>query len=470
MRKDGLRVGLVGLGMVTMFLIFQNLQVVAIAGDVPDNLALHGTASVLSVHEGAPAKDAGKLNDGLYGAANSWLGGLSDYTDPAINKHYPHVDSWWTQIDLGKVEEISAVAFGGESNGGAGFIIAAAGSLSQDKARADYVCDGIDDDVEIQAAINALPDTEPKNHEGTGGGRVLLSAGTFNIGATIKFHDKTVHLTGSGKDSTILNLQKGVNDDMLLVGTGQYQAIPPGSIAHMNLNGNSRFQSKGSGIRVKSGDMMAIESVGIYDFKENGIFLEGASPNVRPCLGRIENSRIGGNKKDGIYAGPGQEGWIIRGNWINDNGTIGERFHGIHLRAIHGKVEGPAGGTGSHIISNNVLWQNKWNQIYVDGGGHGGADIIISNNVILSSPYENIKISNGSHLILITGNTLHSASEAGIGKAPHITIEDSSFCVISNNAISSPSSGVLSQAVETEKRGEVEPMSVSGILVEKGGS
>ena len=44
------------------------------------------------------------------------------------------------------------------------------------KGRADYVCDGTADDVEIQAAIDALP---------SGGGRVVLSEGTYIISSTI---------------------------------------------------------------------------------------------------------------------------------------------------------------------------------------------------------------------------------------------------------------------------------------------
>ena len=49
-------------------------------------------------------------------------------------------------------------------------VVAASNSL--DKYRADYVCDGTDDNVEIQNAINALP---------AGGGRVLLLEGTYNF-------------------------------------------------------------------------------------------------------------------------------------------------------------------------------------------------------------------------------------------------------------------------------------------------
>lgn len=49
-------------------------------------------------------------------------------------------------------------------------VVAASDSSAKSKAQADYVCDGIDDQVEIQAAINALPDA---------GGKILLLEGRY---------------------------------------------------------------------------------------------------------------------------------------------------------------------------------------------------------------------------------------------------------------------------------------------------
>ena len=349
--------------------------------------------------------------------------------------------------------------------------IAASNSLPQSKANATYVCDGVDDNVEIQAAIDSLPETK----EDTGGGSIQLLEGTFNIGATIKFYDKAVSLIGTGRYSTTLMFQNKANDDMLLIGTGAKHGMPPGRLAHLTLNGNSRFQTKGSGIWMKSGDMMVIEDVRIYDFKENGILLKGVSPSIRPSVGSIENCRIEYNKKNGIYIGPGSEGWIIRGNWIGDNGTLGEPYHGIFIQAVHGvpaEAKQPGGASNAHIIANNLIWQNECTQICIDGGGHGGAHIVISDNVILSSPYENIKIYDGTHLVTITGNNIMSASESGIGAAPHITLSKASHVVVSNNAFASPSRGLASAAMikAGSKAGEVPIPAPTAILIEEKGS
>lgn len=72
-------------------------------------------------------------------------------------------------------------------------VVAASNASAKSKSQADYVCDGTNDQVEIQAAIDALP---------TGGGKVLLSEGTYDITALVTLPSYTA-LEGEGP-STIL--------------------------------------------------------------------------------------------------------------------------------------------------------------------------------------------------------------------------------------------------------------------------
>ena len=58
----------------------------------------------------------------------------------------------------------------------------------------DYLCDGTADDVEINAAIQALP---------AKGGEVVILDGTYNITATIAMNKDNTKLSGNGA-STIL--------------------------------------------------------------------------------------------------------------------------------------------------------------------------------------------------------------------------------------------------------------------------
>ncbi|MEU6543898.1 glycosyl hydrolase family 28-related protein [Streptomyces sp. NPDC046859] len=99
---------------------------------------------------------------------------------------------------------------GGGSKGlaGARYVVASNASAAE-KARGDYVCDGIADQVQIQQAIDAA--------QAEGGGIVQLSPGNFNISATITVNGtldendpKTVTLRGCGQQVTELTVASGV--------------------------------------------------------------------------------------------------------------------------------------------------------------------------------------------------------------------------------------------------------------------
>ncbi|GLI46048.1 hypothetical protein MBOURGENBZM_08400 [Methanoculleus bourgensis] len=81
-----------------------------------------------------------------------------------------------------------------ESENPATLTVAASDSTELSKTQADYVCDGVDDQAEIQAALAALPE----------GGMVVLSDGTFNCAGVIAPAAGTT-LSGQGPDATILS-------------------------------------------------------------------------------------------------------------------------------------------------------------------------------------------------------------------------------------------------------------------------
>ena len=87
-----------------------------------------------------------------------------------------------------KREEPAAASGGGGP--GPTVMVAASDASDASKARADYQCDGSDDEVQIQAAYD---DT---------GGRVLLSEGTFSVSPGTGF--TTVGLSGAGPLLTII--------------------------------------------------------------------------------------------------------------------------------------------------------------------------------------------------------------------------------------------------------------------------
>ena len=75
-------------------------------------------------------------------------------------------------------------------------VVASSTASDLQKAQADYVCDGVADDVEIQAAINALP---------AAGGSVFLTDGTFYLTATLSRAINGVTLMGQGLATRLQN-------------------------------------------------------------------------------------------------------------------------------------------------------------------------------------------------------------------------------------------------------------------------
>ncbi|MDD1676942.1 MAG: GPI anchored serine-threonine rich family protein [Methanomicrobiales archaeon] len=94
---------------------------------------------------------------------------------------------------------------------GAATIVAAKDSSSTWKAQAKYICDGVNDQVEINAALSALPS----------GGTVILASGKFNLASPVRPKSHTT-LEGQGKDATILNF---VSEDSVSLGNSGYITI-----------------------------------------------------------------------------------------------------------------------------------------------------------------------------------------------------------------------------------------------------
>ena len=86
-----------------------------------------------------------------------------------------------------------APASAAESATPATLTVAANDSTELSKNQADYVCDGVNDQAEIQAALAALPE----------GGMVVLTEGTFNCAGVIAPAAGTT-LSGQGPDATNL--------------------------------------------------------------------------------------------------------------------------------------------------------------------------------------------------------------------------------------------------------------------------
>lgn len=215
------------------------------------------------------------------------------------------------------------------------YVVAANDAPQHVRAQADYVCDGTADDVEIQAAITALP---------TNGGTVHLSQGTFNIATNLLVKSYTI-LEGEG-DTTVIVQNVAANYDP--INSGNYPASGNGDytvLRNFKLDGK-RATVTGSGTIVWYGGTHPIfENLHLVDMYGTGILL-------RTCTrALIKNNHIDNAKADGIAIYDGSNLCIISGNIVeNCDGSYGIQVLGIE---VAGQAE-----TASCIIANNISRAN----------------------------------------------------------------------------------------------------------------
>lgn len=111
-------------------------------------------------------------------------------------------------------------------------------AASTSQYQADYRCDGTADQVEIQAAIDAV--------KAAGGGTVLLTAGTFHIAASVVMNG-----TGDPDTSVMVALRGAGNYSTKLVGASGVHVITISQIARVHIS-DLGIEMAGSGDGIRS--------------------------------------------------------------------------------------------------------------------------------------------------------------------------------------------------------------------------
>lgn len=212
--------------------------------------------------------------------------------------------------------------------------VASLNTSQQEKDSADYVCDGVDDDVEIQSAIDDLYNGD--------GGLVRLSKGTFHCRNMILKSDpyginKRVDIKGMGAVSTNVSLQSGSNCDVF-DGDGSVPYVTC-MLRDLSINGNSANQTSGNGIDI-TGVRLTLENVSIAYCWGKGIYGNGAI------------------RQGGLWAYNVHIGCCPYGIYL-------ESYYGVHLNDV--SIEG---------------YSPPFSDFYKYGYYHSGGELFASNLVI----------------------------------------------------------------------------------------
>jgi hypothetical protein len=223
--------------------------------------------------------------------------------------------------------------------------------------KGDYICDGVADEAQIGSAITAL--------SAQGGGRLHLSAGTFNVSAPINLANN-VSIVGQGIGNTIIKQQNSIQDNVIFGGT-----VSNFLLQDFSIDGNKANNATGdNGIVLYSCGSANIFRVSAYNNKLKGIALSDANTDIV-----ISNCETYLNDQDGIGVASGTatlanrisivdnyshdntlygiglivpsasylqtQNLTVMGNRLKDNGTYGiEVFGAKGARIIGNHIEG----------------------------------------------------------------------------------------------------------------------------------
>lgn len=251
-------------------------------------------------------------------------------------------------------------------------VVAATGCTSKQKADADFVCDGTDDNVQLQAAIDAVA---------ASGGRVRMAGPLFTLGARLNVNNSGVALIGDGRRLTTLKLADGANDNVIRIGSAA--ALNGPELRGFSIDGNILQQNDGASINERAGvwadgtvggkinDLIA-EDLYVTACRGPGMVLDGVSGSeiVRPSLRDVlllANGVGGVNPVDGVHLGYAQDVQLERVSSQLNTDT------GIALDYVTGAIETQCVCRGNTSNQFTVARQSKY--VSILGGVADGLDL-----------------------------------------------------------------------------------------------
>ena len=308
-----------------------------------------------------------------------------------------------------------------------------------------YVCDGTADDVQINAAIAAVV--------ALGGGKVTLSAGTFNLSDSLAWAANYMTLEGQGY-STILYLAAGVDKDVITItAPGAQDSAYYNTLRDFKIDGRKASNSAGHGINALLYNG-TIERVWVRQTAEDAIRLgDGVNNMVGQRLSNLIIHNAGGY---GIYMREGSADSKILRSTVYASGKSGIAIEagsvtvlGCHSTSNteHGLTVGVSvGGIARLIAVGSHFMGNHKNGLYVYGASSFtiNSNQFWTNDVDVTGLYSDIYFAGASPLYMqngsIVSNVFNGDSTStyniyfGENPATHtrLVIKDNVF----NNAVS----------------------------------
>ena len=285
----------------------------------------------------------------------------------------------------------------------------------------DYLCDGTADEVEINAAIQALRST---------GGEVVLLDGQYNLAGAIIVDKDNVTLTGNGANTKLIRGFTSTSDipAMIFVNAdyctirnlyldgmnGNYtdsnqNGICTGSsVQYAMIEGNTIISCAGAGVRIQYNNNNVIKN--LFRFDEYAIRVYNGSKNTV-----IGNTCRMGNYGIQLAAADGN---AVVGNLIAENDMIAIVLSSSSNNTVCGNVcDENYRGIGLTSATDNAINGNTCNN-NSEYGIHIGASCTnntIAGNTCISNTSGDIYISDANNILYSKEGHTHAASAITAG-------------------------------------------------------
>jgi len=262
----------------------------------------------------------------------------------------------------------------------------------------DYLCDGTNDQEEINNAIAALL---------ASGGEIVILDGTYNITASINISKNNVSLRGNGNATVLKRMWNSSSPEGVITLTSATGC----RVENLQIDGNKIEHTavNNCGIYLSSSSNNTIIGNTCNDNNSNGIFLSSSSND-----NTITSNTCDNNNSNGIYLSSSSDNTII-GNTCNNNSTDGIYLSSSNYNTITGNTC-TNNSTGIELFSSsettitgNTCNNNDYSGILLYSS---------SNNTITGNTctYNNhgIGLNESGNNNTVTGNTCNNNSAGGI--------------------------------------------------------
>ena len=246
------------------------------------------------------------------------------------------------------------------------YVVAASDAPDHVKRQADYVCDGVDDHVEIQAAIDSL----------SNGGNIIITQGTYTISEILTLSSMSdITITGVGNPT----INRNYTGEIASYNVHSFKLTKCNRISIQGIKFTQTDAHTGQIIQIIGSDSVTVRNCTI-DGCYNGVRTIAYSGDNTKCTNiRIVENHILNYKYSGIIIRDGSEYITISHNTIHDgNNPDGKLLYAIATSTMGDTIRDLPGCHHVTITDNVIYNHTMWHAIDV----HGGDDFVITGNIL----------------------------------------------------------------------------------------